>query len=207
VSAGARYNASMNRSKIAGKILYGLLVLLLAAVAVLLILPTLPFCRNIKTYAVLSGSMEPAVYRGSVVLTAARDDYSIGEIITFTAPGKDQTPVTHRIKDIKIVDDYPYYITQGDANNTPDLQEVPRKRVIGKVLFSVPLLGYAVMAAKTPIGFATIIILPAAAIIGDEALKIFKEVKKNKKKKKEGEDVVETKSEKQNPDNQDNENS
>lgn len=197
----------MDAKKIGGKILYWGFIGLLAAVALILIISRLPIGGSVRTLAVLTGSMEPAVYRGSVVLTAARDDYSIGEIITFTAPGKDQTPVTHRIKDIKIVDDYPYYITQGDANNTPDLQEVPRKRVIGKVLFSVPLLGYAVMAAKTPIGFATIIILPAAAIIGDEALKIFKEVKKNKKKKKEGEDVVETKSEKQNPDNQDNENS
>jgi len=60
------------------------------------------------------------------------------------------------------------------------LRTVSKSEIIGKVLFSVPYLGYAVDFAKKPLGFALIILVPAAIIIGDEIKKIFGEVKKKK---------------------------
>ena len=87
---------------------------------------------------------------------------------------------THRIMDIRVEGGKPVYTTQGDANNAPDMREVKENEVIGKALFSIPYLGYAVDFAQRPIGFAIIIIVPAVMIIGDEIKKIIKEVKKKK---------------------------
>jgi len=80
----------------------------------------------------VNGTGDPYRERGG---GGAAADYKIGEVITFGAISKTETPVTHRIKDIKIVDGQPVYITKGDANNATDSKEVPRSEVKGKVLF------------------------------------------------------------------------
>ena len=107
-------------------------------------------------------------------------DYKIGDVITFGPFSKTKAPTSHRIYDIKVVDGQPVYITKGDANNAPDAREIQKKDIIGKVLFHVPYVGYAVDFAKKPLGFALIIIVPAALIIFDEVKKIIQEVRKKK---------------------------
>ena len=92
-------------------------------------------------------------------------------------------PTSHRIHEIKNDNGDLSYITKGDANNSPDSSVVKNSSIIGKVLFSVPFVGYAVASAKTPWGFGLIIGLPAVIIIGDELKKIFLELKKMRKKK------------------------
>lgn len=164
------------------KFLYYLVIVLILVIAILLIISILPLTGNYKVLAVLSGSMEPAIHTGSVVLVKPAGDYKIGDIITFGKIGKNQTPTTHRIYDIRVQEGKPIYITKGDANNAPDTKEIPQAEVQGKVLFSVPLAGYAIDFAKKPLGFMLIIIIPAAAIIFDEARKIYAELKKKKKR-------------------------
>ncbi len=131
---------------------------------------------------VQSGSMAPAIKMGSIVVVKPAEDYKIGDVITFGPCTKTKAPTTHRIYDIKVVEGKPYYITKGDANNAPDQREISKREVIGKVLFSVPYLGFAVDFAKKPLGFALIIIIPATIIIFDEIKKIFGEIKKIRQK-------------------------
>ena len=114
------------------------------------------------------------------------NDYKVGDIITFGEISKTKTPTTHRIKDIKIVDGNPVYITKGDANNSEDNAEVLVTSVKGKVLFSVPYLGYVLNFMRQPIGFALVIIVPATLIIWEEIKKIIGEIKKSKKKTESG---------------------
>lgn len=129
---------------------------------------------------VQSGSMTPAIKMGSVVMVKPVNDYKIGDVITFGPYNKTKAPTTHRIYDIKVEGSQPVYITKGDANNAPDDREITKKDIIGKVLFSIPYLGYAVAFAKKPLGFALIIIVPAAIIILDEVKNIYGEIKKKK---------------------------
>lgn len=161
---------------------YGLFLAIIVGLALLFAGSVLPIAGNYRVLTVLSGSMEPAIHTGSVVVVAPAADYKIGEVITFGAISKTETPVTHRIKDIKIADGQPVYITKGDANNAADSKEVPRSEVKGKVLFSIPYLGYALNFVKQPLGFALVIIVPAVLIIWEEAKKIWSEITKNKKK-------------------------
>jgi len=166
------------------KVVYYIFIALIAAIALLLVISILPLTGNFKVLTVLSGSMEPAIHTGSIVMVKPATNYQIGDIITFGKIGKTQTPITHRINDIRVQEGKPIYITKGDANNAPDTREVTPAEIHGKVLFSVPFAGYAVDFARKPLGFLLIIIVPAAAIIFDEARKIYAEIKKKKNPEK-----------------------
>ena len=158
------------------KIIYYIVIAFIAVIAILLIVSVLPITGNFKVMTVLSGSMEPAIKTGSVVIVKPTDNYKIGEIITFGEISKTKSPITHRIYDMKVIEGRISYITKGDANNAPDQREVSEREVVGKVLFSIPYLGYAVDFAQKPLGFALIILIPAVIIIGDEVRKIWREV-------------------------------
>lgn len=164
------------------QVIYYLIVVFIAIVAFVLIISILPLSNNFKILAVLSGSMEPTIHTGSVVLVKPASNYHIGDIITFGEISKTQTPTTHRISEIRLQAGQPRFITKGDANNAPDLKEVSMSEVKGKVLFSIPYAGFVVNFAKQPIGFLLIIIIPAIVIIIDEARKIYAELKKKKEK-------------------------
>lgn len=161
-------------------VIYSIFVAFIVVVALLLIVSILPISGNYKVMTVISGSMQPAIKMGSVVIVKPADDYKIGEVITFGPYSKIKAPTTHRIYDIKVEGGQPVYITKGDANNAPDSREIKKSDIVGKVLFSVPYMGFAVEFAKKPAGFALIILVPAAIIIIDEVKKIIGEVRTKK---------------------------
>jgi signal peptidase I len=164
------------------KILYYVVLGFIGVIAVLLVISVLPITGNIKFMTVLSGSMEPAIKTGSVVMTKPVSDYKVGDVITFGPYTKTKAPTTHRIYEIKVVDSQSVYITKGDANNAPDAGEVAKKDIIGKVVLDVPYLGYIIAFVRKPVGFLLILIIPAAVIIIDEIKKIIAEAKKLKNK-------------------------
>ena len=167
--------------------------LILAAIAVIVAVLVLSVFSvgGMKTMIVLSGSMEPAIKTGSVVLTKPAADYKVGDIITFRSSENAKTPTTHRINEIKEVNGQKAYVTKGDANNAPDQKPIAQGEIIGKLVTGVPYVGYGVAAAQKPIGFILIIVVPAVIIIYDEAQKIKKEImlkldyRRRTKKKKE----------------------
>ena len=150
-------------------------------VLVFAILSTLfPIPGNFQMLVVQSGSMEPNIQTGSVVVMRPAADYGVGDVITFGPVTKTKPPTTHRI--ISAQDEG--YTTKGDANENVDPKTVARRDVLGKVLFHVPYFGFVLDFARQPLGFALIIGVPAAIIIGDELRKIFVEVKRLVKEKK-----------------------
>jgi len=165
------------------KTIYYILIGFIVLIAVLLIVSVFPITGNYKLMIVQSGSMEPAIKMGSIVVIKPAEDYKIGDVITFGPYSKTKAPTTHRIYDIKVTGGTPVYITKGDANNAPDAREITKRDVLGKVFFSIPYIGYAVDAAKKPFGFMLIIIVPAVIIIYDEARKIFEEIRKKRQQK------------------------
>lgn len=160
------------------KTIYYLILAVIAVVAVFLILSVVPIKGGYKTLVVLSGSMEPKIHTGSIVAIKPEKEYNVGDVITFGENTKTKAPTTHRIFEIKDDNGTKTYTTKGDANNAPDQKPVTQSEIIGKVLFSVPYVGYGVAATQKPIGFMLIIIVPAVIIIYDEALNIKKEILK-----------------------------
>ncbi|HAP74148.1 TPA: signal peptidase I [Candidatus Campbellbacteria bacterium] len=163
------------------KIIYYIVVFAIFLMAVLMIASIFPITGNYELRVVQSGSMEPAIKTGSVAVIKPSDDYQVGDVITFGDVYKSETPITHRIVDIKVIEGDYYYITKGDANDDKDPKDVPKEDVIGKVLFSLPYAGYVVQEARKPFGFAILIIIPGVIIVYDESKKIWKEIKKTKK--------------------------
>lgn len=164
------------------KIIYYISFTFLVVIAGLLVVSIFPITGNIKFMVVQSGSMEPAIKMGNVVMIKSVAEYKIGDVITFSSTGSRGGSTTHRIYGIQERDGNLVYITKGDANNAPDTREILPREVMGKVLLNIPYLGYVVDFTRKPVGFALLILCPAAAIIGDEIKKIYYEVKKDKRK-------------------------
>lgn len=162
------------------QIIYYLFFGFVGLVAGLLLLSIFPITGNFKVLTVESGSMAPSIKMGSIVVVKPMKDYQIGDVITFGEMTKAASLITHRIFEVEVKDSQNFYTTKGDANNGPDQKQITEKEIIGKVLFDIPWIGYAVSVAKKPIGFLFIIIVPALLVIIDEAVKIKKELKKSK---------------------------
>ena len=89
---------------------------------------------SINGYAMLevvSGSMEPTIYKGDIIIINTKDkNYKENDIITFR--GKEGEFVTHRI--IKIDDKT--MITKGDNNNSED-DPIKTSSIVGKYVTKI----------------------------------------------------------------------
>ena len=119
-------------------------VILILAILFLVVYLALRMTGKIKIYNVETGSMEDKIHAGDYILLCRKDNYQIGDIVTYTV---DNYFVTHRI--IKIEDDS--ITTKGDANNTED-KKISKNQIVGKMIYSGGLLNiiinykYAIIA-------------------------------------------------------------
>jgi signal peptidase len=116
---------------------------------------------------VYSGSMEPAIGVGSIVVVSQMDPSAIreGDVITFVSYDKANSLVTHRVVGVTNDEGALVFLTKGDANNDTDEDAVRASDVVGKVRLGVPYAGYAADFLKKPLGFGLVIGLPALLII------------------------------------------
>lgn len=140
-----------NKIKALLKIISNVIVTLALLLVVLLIGFRL---IGFQMYTVLSGSMEPTHKVGSVVYVRKVKEEKLkkDDVITYHLDKK--TLSTHRI--VEIVKDKETqeikYRTKGDANEDEDAVLVEYKDIKGKVIFSIPLLGYILTFINTPAG-------------------------------------------------------
>ena len=123
-------------------VLIALLAILLAGVRLVGLVP----------YTVLSGSMEPAYHVGSLVYVGDVDALTLQKDDPVTYRLADGTVVTHRIYEVLEHDGSRAYRTKGDANDAPDGPLLTPDRVMGKPVFSIPLLGYVSHFIQNPPG-------------------------------------------------------
>lgn len=121
----------------------------------LLIMALLMFVPNLigyKSMAVISGSMEPNIPVGSIVYAKKADfeDFKVGDVVSYRI--SESSMVTHRVEEID--NDARTLTTKGDANETVDGSPVEENQIVGKVAFSVPLIGFISIYIKTPLGIA-----------------------------------------------------
>ncbi|MBQ9160822.1 MAG: signal peptidase I [Methanobrevibacter sp.] len=106
---------------------------------------------------VVSGSMEPAFYRGDIVLVEKADflginefnpdDVEVGDVVVYDAKWFDQ-PVIHRVIRIAEINGTTMYVIKGDNNNSPDPYYVTSDQIKEKVvtlgdnLVVIPKIGY-----------------------------------------------------------------
>lgn len=142
--------------------LAGLILILLAGIA--------PSMFGYESFVVLSGSMRPALEVGdlAVVAPVRTESLMVGDIITYRQARRPDVLVTHRITNIGLDDQGRVrFETRGDANNTSDQVLVESRSVLGRVSYSIPMVGYLVEFSKRPEGKLLLIGLPGLLLVLD----------------------------------------
>ena len=171
----------MKKFKKTIKYFYYFALVFLITVAILVAVSALNIPGGYKLYTVQSGSMQPAISVGSLIIVKPFSQYNLEDIVTYQ---KEDFTTTHRIQEIKKENDTTLYITKGAANEAPDSEPIFSNQILGKTIFSLPFLGRPVAFAKTQTGFIFLIVIPATIIIYSEIVTIKQEIKKLKLKSK-----------------------
>lgn len=132
-----------------------------------------PMPFGIGASVVLSGSMEPALSVGDLLIIKEQGNYETGDIVVYQSGNM---PVVHRIVGIS----GETVTTRGDANNTNDAP-FPLDAVKGEVTAAIPLVGYAVWALKTPAGI--LLTLTVAVLLVELSFRSGKAEKEEEKEK------------------------
>ena len=135
-----------------------------------LISPRFSAGYGLSSYVIISGSMEPSLHRGSISLVRKVDSgfLNLGDIIAFRSPEDSKDIIIHRI----IAVDGNMIKTKGDNNNTEDKWTLNEQSVLGKIVSSIPYLGYVSLYMRTLPGFLLVIGFPAAILIFFQIRKI-----------------------------------
>ncbi len=128
-----------------------------------------------RAYVVQSGSMEPVIPTGALIFSLPQKNYRSGDVLTFKSGNR---LITHRAMYQEYTLEDSFFTTKGDANEEVDANRVSKSQVVGKVVFSVPYIGYLADYAKTPKGFILFVIVPATIVIYEELKSLMKELLK-----------------------------
>jgi len=102
----------------------------------------------IKPLAVATGSMEPNINIGDVVIIRKCniEDIKVGDVIEYNKNG---SSIIHRVIEINNDNEGNYYlVAQGDNNETMD-KKVLEEQITGKALFKIKYLGYPAVWLST----------------------------------------------------------
>jgi len=130
-------------------------------------------------YVVASGSMIPVLEVYDVLIVQGHEpfeDIEKGDVIVFNRPSDHDRVIVHRV--VSVIDDDPKTLrTKGDANpaSIPGTDfPITEEEYIGKVVYTLPQVGYVTQLLKPPINYVII-----AIVIG---VMVVKQITKKKKK-------------------------
>ncbi|MBQ8574893.1 MAG: signal peptidase I [Clostridia bacterium] len=117
-----------------------------------------------KGYAVTSDSMKDTLNTGDVVFvkSVTFDELQVGDVITVASSGGERF-FTHRIVEINKTDRT--VTTRGDANGADDPMPTEEERIVGRMWYSVPLLGFITIGFSYVSQSAGLLILAAVAVV------------------------------------------
>jgi signal peptidase I len=129
----------------------------------ILLAAAVPMAFGMKSFTVLSGSMEPAFATGDMVVDKqiAPADARPGDVVTFRDPGTQSRLITHRLRSVNIAGGTARMVTKGDANDTGESWSVPLNGKVGRVAYRLPKLGYALALTHGRNSKLFLIVLPA----------------------------------------------
>ena len=149
---------------------------------------TVPDFAGIRPFIVMSGSMEPGIMTGDLIVDRSInvDELKAGDIISFTDPaGNGVSVVTHRIVGVTEQNGEKAFRTRGDNNNTEDIDLVPASKVLGRYWFRLPGVGKACMFMQTTAGLCVCVVVPLILFVLWDALRSRKLEKKKQEDKEE----------------------
>lgn len=117
-----------------------------------------------KLYIVNSGSMSPTIWEHSMIIVKELEpqEVMVQDIITYYG-ATDSDRVTHRVMEVENKGES--FITRGDANETDDPMPLDGEKLIGKVVFTIPLIGLVFRFLSTIQGIGLLVVLAAIWIV------------------------------------------
>lgn len=114
---------------------------------------------NTAILVVLTGSMEPTIKSGEMIIIKEQTDYNVDDIVTYK---EDRNFfVTHRI-----INKYENkYETKGDNNNLVD-ELIDKDQIEGKVIYHSKVCGFFILYLLKPITLIVIIIFIVKEFFG-----------------------------------------
>ena len=124
---------------------------------------TAPTLVGHQSFVVLSGSMEPAISTGDIVVVEKIPpaDARVGDVVSFQSPDVPGKIITHRVVDVRAVGEELRFVTKGDANNATERWSIVRTGTIGRAQYLVPKLGYVTNRVGSTYGRLAFIVVPA----------------------------------------------
>ena len=151
------------------KIYYFLIIFYLFFVSTIIIVSRENLPGGFRFFTNRFVSMQPLINAGSLTIVKKQPYYIEGDVITYYSQVNNKEEiVTHRIYRIG----GNVYLTKGDNNAAIDEYKILPRLIIGQVVAIIPNLGYVFSFAKSPLGVALVIIIPATLFITIEIIKI-----------------------------------
>lgn len=123
---------------------------------------------GLQAFTVLSGSMEPNYHVGSIIYVKKVEPTALqaGDVISFML--NEKTVATHRIVEVVPDEKDPSVLrfrTKGDNNAIVDNELVHYKNVLGKVVGTIPYLGYVSDFVQHPPGTYVVVAVMALLVM------------------------------------------
>ena len=119
----------------------------------------IPDFLGYKPFIVLSGSMEPAIQTGDLIVTrsVAPEKIQVGDVISFRE--EENVVVSHRVTEIDHEGGLSF-LTKGDANVGTDPGKVEPEQIEGLFKWRVAGVGRFAIFLQTPVGMLIFIVAP-----------------------------------------------
>jgi signal peptidase len=136
---------------------------------------------GINMHPVLSGSMEPALRVGGVVITRLIKvgEVKKGDIVSYKI---DEQRITHRVIAVEKAGGKVQFQTKGDANEEPDPYAViPKGEKVPKVVLYIPYFGFLAGFLKQKTNFFLLVGIPAVCLVALYLWDIWREMRKTRR--------------------------
>ena len=135
-----------------------------------------PQLVGFRSFTVRSGSMTPAIETGDVEVTQPISPLSarVGDIVTFVDPEGTGKLFSHRVQSVRVVGDEVAFVTRGDANTSTERWRVPVGGSIGRVVYRIPKVGYALAWVDSAPARLALIAIPALLLLWAALVRIWR---------------------------------
>jgi signal peptidase I len=148
----------------------------LGAAAAAVVALVLPFAFDGRPYTVVSGSMEPAIMTGDVVVVRSTrpTQVRLGDVVMFRDVRNPDRLITHRVRGLRFSGPRAAFVTKGDANTEVERWKVARNGWIARVVYRIPKIGQISLGVQNPLVRLFLIVMPAVLLGGWLILRIWR---------------------------------
>ena len=138
-----------------------------------------PFALGMRSLSVMSGSMEPAIGTGDVIVDQwiTPSEARVGDAVSFNDPARGDIALTHRVVELRRRGNRVDFVTRGDANTGVEHWSAPADGRIGRVAYRIPRAGFLMVFTRTPGGRLLFLVIPALVWGAWEIVRIWRPAK------------------------------